>query len=211
MFSSRVVRASLLGAGLMVVSFGTVRSSQEGTIESTQPILTENFIRPCTVTYIWSGMVHVTGSSVAKTCSPDHIETDSRVENRNAANLAGLRVTVAASDSSWHPLFWRHASRHPGCEQPGREEGDLAPWRAGCRRRSHERDAGLPRGECGEGGTASPLSGSARGGIEAVRAAEPGLSSPSRARAEGLRLTTDCAETGLYRPSTGRAACCREA
>src|SRR5262249_24625894 len=105
MFSSRVVRASLLGAGLMVVSFGTVRSSQEGTIESTQPILTENFIRPCTVTYIWSGMVHVTGSSVAKTCSPDHIETDSGVENRNAANLAGLRVTVAASDSSWHPLF----------------------------------------------------------------------------------------------------------
>ena len=81
------------------------RSSEEGTIESTQPIVTENFIRPCTVTYIWSGMVHIVGSSVAKTCSPDSIETDMGIHNRNAANLAGLTVAVASSDSSWHPLF----------------------------------------------------------------------------------------------------------
>ena len=80
-------------------------SSQEGTIESTQPIVTENFIRPCTVTYIWSGMVHIVGSAVAKTCSPDHVKTDMGVENRNAANRAGLTVAVASSDSSWHPLF----------------------------------------------------------------------------------------------------------
>jgi hypothetical protein len=105
MNQTQSARSAIVLIGVMLLWALPAHASQEGTIESTQPIVTENFIRPCTVTYIWSGMVHIVGSSVAKTCSPDYIETDNGVQNRNAANLAGFTVTVASSDSSWHPLY----------------------------------------------------------------------------------------------------------
>jgi len=98
-------RSATILIGVMLIWTLPGHASQEGTIESTQPIATENFIRPCTVTYIRSGMVHVVGSSVRRTCSSNHVATDMGVENRNAANLAGFTVAVAQSDSTWHPLY----------------------------------------------------------------------------------------------------------
>ena len=81
---------------VLIAHFDVALATVEGPVVIQQPIFThDGWIEICPVTYATRGDVWSTpGCLVARTLSENRIGTEGGFENRNAANLAGLRLEL---------------------------------------------------------------------------------------------------------------------